>query len=156
MNLVIPIASTSKFFNIEDYGFPQPLIEIAGKPIIQHVIENLCTNYHFNNIIFIVKQDDCSKYHIDNTLKLLSPVLPIVLKLRSDTQGALCSVLLSIEYINNNDALMIANADQIFDGGISDYLKAFSISQLDAACLTLVGRSHRSYSAGCRCPFQER
>ena len=136
MNLVIPIASTSKFFNIEDYGFPQPLIEIAGKSIIQHVIENLCRNHLFNKIIFIVKQDDCSKYHLDNTLNLLSPISPIILKLRSDTQGALCSVLFGIEHINNNDLLVIANADQILDGGISDYLKTFTVSQFDAACLT--------------------
>ena len=136
MNLVIPIASTSKFFNVEDYGFPQPLIEIAGKPMIQHVIENLCTDLNFKKIIFIVKQDDCLKYHLDNTLNLLSPISTIVLKLRSDTQGALCSVLFAIEHIDNSDGLVIANADQIFDGGISDYLKAFTASQFDAACLT--------------------
>ncbi len=136
MNLVIPIASNSKFFNIEEYGYPKPLIEIMGKPMIQHVIENLTRETEFKKIIFIVKQDECDKYHLDNTLSLLSPCKPEIVKLRSDTQGALCSVLLAIEYINHAEPLVISNADQVFDAGISYQLKDFVNSGLDAACLT--------------------
>jgi dTDP-glucose pyrophosphorylase len=136
MNLVIPIASNSKFFSIEEYGYPKPLIEIMGKPMIQHVIENLTAATQFKKIIFIVKQEECDKYHLDNTLNLLSPLKPQIIKLRSDTQGAICSVLLAIEHINHDEPLIISNADQIFDGGISGYLKVFSESHLDAACLT--------------------
>lgn len=136
MNLVIPIASNSKFFSIEEYGYPKPLIEIIGKPMIQHVIENLTQDTDFKKVIFIVKQDECDKYHLDNTLNLLSPIKPEIIKLRSDTQGALCSVLLAVEHINHAEPLVIANADQIFDGGIGGYLKEFGSSNLDAACLS--------------------
>ena len=136
MNLVIPIASNSKFFSIEEYGYPKPLIEIMGKPMIQHVIQNLTQGTQFKKIIFIVKQDECDKFHLDNTLNLLSPIKPEIVKLRSDTQGALCSVLLAVEHINHAEPLVISNADQIFDEGISDYLEKFLVSHLDAACLT--------------------
>jgi dTDP-glucose pyrophosphorylase len=136
MNLVIPIASNSKFFSIEEYGYPKPLIEIIGKPMIQHVIENLTQDTDFKKVIFIVKQDECDKYHLDNTLNLLSPIKPEIIKLRSDTQGALCSVLLAVEHINHAEPLVIANADQIFDGGIGGYLKKFRSSNMDAACLS--------------------
>lgn len=136
MNLVIPIASNSKFFTIEEYGYPKPLIEIAGKPMIEHVINNLSQGVDFKKIIFIVKQDECDKYHLDNTLNLLSPIKPEIIKLRADTQGALCSVLLAIEHINQAEPLVIANADQLFDDGISALIKKFMASDLDAACLT--------------------
>lgn len=136
MNLVIPIASSPKFFSIEEYGYPKPLIEIMGKPMIQHVIENLTHNVDLKSLIFIVNQDDCDKFHLDNTLNLLSPIKPKIIKLRSDTRGALCSVLLAVEHINDAELLVIANADQIFDGGIGNQLKQFSNSDLDAACLT--------------------
>ena len=136
MNLVIPMASNSKFFSIEEYGYPKPLIEIAGKPMIEHVINNLTQGVDFKKIIFIVKQDECDKYHLDNTLNLLTPIKPEIIKLRADTQGALCSVLLAIEYINQIEPLVIANADQLFDDGISAPIKKFMASDLDAACLT--------------------
>jgi len=136
MNLVIPIASNSKFFSIEDYGYPKPLIEIAGKPMIEHVISNLTQGVKFKKIIFIVKQEECDKYHLDNTLNLLSPIKPEIIRLRSDTQGALCSVLLAIDHIDLEEPLVISNADQLFDGGISSSIKQFMVSDLDAACLT--------------------
>jgi dTDP-glucose pyrophosphorylase len=136
MNLVIPIASNSRFFNIDEYGYPKPLIEINGKPMIQHVIENLTHKVRFNKIIFIVKQDECDKYHLDNTLNLLSPIVPDIIKLRSDTQGALCSVLLAVKHINNEEPLVISNADQLFDGGIESQLYNFIHGNFDAACLT--------------------
>ena len=136
MNLVIPIASNSKFFNLEDYGYPKPLIEIMGKPMIQRVIENITEGNKFDKIIFIIKQEDSDKYHLDNTLRLLSPSKTEIIKLRTDTQGALCSVLLAIEHINNSEPLIISNADQIFLGGLSEYFIKFNDSDFEAACLT--------------------
>lgn len=136
MNLVIPIASISKFFSLEEYGYPKPLVEIAGVPMIEHVIKNITYGNSFKNIIFIVKQDECDQYHLDDTLSMLSPIKPEIIKLRSDTQGALCSVLLAIDYINNDEPLLISNADQIFERGFSDQINLFLASELDAACIT--------------------
>ncbi len=136
MNLVIPIASSSKFFSLEEYGYPKPLIEILGKPMIEHVIKNISHGNSFKKIIFIVKQDDCDRFHLDSTLNLLSPSKPEIIKLRADTEGALCSVLLAVDHISRDEPLLISNADQIFDQGIANYLKYFNAGYLDAACLT--------------------
>jgi len=136
MNLVIPIASSSEFFSPEEYGYPKALIEIMGLPMIEHFIKNITHGNSFKKIIFIVKQDDCDRFHLDNTLNLLCPIEPEIIKLRADTQGALCSVLLAVDYINRDEPLLISNADQIFDQGIADHLQRFGASDLDAACLT--------------------
>lgn len=136
MNLIIPIASSSKFFNLEDYGYPKPLVEVMGKPMIQYVIENITQGIQFKKITFVVKQDDCHKYHLDNILNLLSPIKPVIVKLRADTQGALCSVLLAVEHISHDEPLVISNADQTFDGGISNQYEKFISEGADAACIT--------------------
>jgi dTDP-glucose pyrophosphorylase len=136
MNLVIPIASSSKFFNTEEYGYPKPLIEILGRPMIELVIENLTKDVQYKKIIFILRQEDCEKYHLDNTLKLLCPHPPEIIKLQGETQGALCSVLLAVDLIVGHEMLVIANADQIFDGGTSSFLSQFISSNLEAGCIT--------------------
>jgi dTDP-glucose pyrophosphorylase len=136
MNLVIPVASNSQFFTLAEYGYPKPLVEIMGTPMIEHVIKNINHGNSFEKIIFIVQQDECDRFHLDSTLNLLSPIKPEIIKLRADTQGALCSVLLAVEHINKDEPLLISNADQIFDEGVADYLQRFTASNLDAACLT--------------------
>ena len=136
MNLLIPIASSSKFFHTEDYGYPKPLIEILGRPMIELVIENLTKDVQYKKIIFILRQEDCEKYHLDDTLKLLCPSPPEVIKLQGETQGALCSVLLAVDLILNDEMVVIANADQIFDGGVSNFLDQFISSKLEAGCIT--------------------
>ena len=41
MQVLIPISSRSSFFPDEDYFFPKPLIEVAGRPMIELVITHL-------------------------------------------------------------------------------------------------------------------
>lgn len=136
MNLLLPISAHSKFFDINEYCYPPPLIEVMGRPIIQHVVENITSNLLINKIIYIVKQNECEAFNLDSTLNLLSPIKSEIIKLRGDTRGALCSTLLAIAHINNAEALFIANADQIFRQSIVEYVENFLKSQFDAACLT--------------------
>ena len=105
--------------------------------MIQQVIENLTYGIEFSKIIFVVRQEYCDKYHLDKTLTLLSPVRPEIIRLRADTQGALCSALLAIEHINADVPLLISNADQIFEFGIANQVAIFLSSELAAACLTM-------------------
>ena len=45
-------------------------------------------------------------------------------------------MLLAIDHIDRSEPLVISNADQLFDGGISVPINQFLASNLDAACLT--------------------
>ena len=56
--LVIPMSGAGSRFIAAGYDLPKPLIEIAGKPIIQHVLE-MYPNWE--EILFIVNSD-----HIDD------------------------------------------------------------------------------------------
>jgi hypothetical protein len=75
--------------------------------MIEYVIADVTQGIYFSKIIFIVRQDECQKFHLDDTLNLLSPIKPQIIQLQSDTGGALCSVLLAIEHINNDESLML-------------------------------------------------
>lgn len=136
MNLVIPIGSKSRFFSAEEYGYPKSLIEINQIPMIQHVVENLTKDINFKNIIFIIRREESDYFHMDSTLRLISPIDPAIVKLNYETSGALCSVLLSIDQIDNQMPLIISNSDQVFDGGVAEYVKKFLIDKFDAACIT--------------------
>src|SRR5688572_30725770 len=114
LKIIIPLAGSSELFTNSGYFYPKPLIEINGTPMIQHVIENIESISVPCQFIFIIKEKEAVKYHLDNTLRLLSPGCEII-RLKRDTMGGLCSVLMAIEKIDDNDNLIILNGDQIIE-----------------------------------------
>ena len=122
LNILIPLGGSSAFFNGENYLFPKPLIEIIGKSMIQHVVENLNQIAVEKKYIFVVKSDDCDKYHLHNVLKLLTDGQCEIVRLAGETKGATCSALMAIDWIDTDDPLIIANADQIIDADLNEIL----------------------------------
>lgn len=136
LNILIPLGSASQFFENSIYVYPKPLIEISGKPMIQHVVENLLTINLKKRFIFVVRDEDCARYHLDSTLRLLVKEGIEILKIQRETRGAACSALLATEFIANDQPLVICNGDQIFDLNLNEPIKSIRDDQVDAACLS--------------------
>ena len=122
LNIVIPMAGRGSRFADAGYQDPKPLIRVDGVEMKRLVIGNLkpaCVH----RFIFVCLQEHIEKYHVDKKLAEWCPGC-IVVPVKQVTEGAACTVLLAEEYINSNEALMIANSDQWVDIDINEYLKA--------------------------------
>ncbi len=128
------MAGQSHFFSENEYKFPVPLIEIDNQTIIERVITNLSTAADNINYIFVVNAEHCKKYHLDNTLKIITKNKCQIIQVDSKTKGAACSVLIAIDYIENNQKLIISNNDQILNVNISTYINQFDSA--DAGVVT--------------------
>ncbi len=121
INIVIPMSGTGGSFIQAGYTFPKPLIDINGKPMIQLVAENL-TPKTDHNFIFVYKKE-YDKYSMNqifhNITKNSFTAIPLIVP----TQGALCSVLNAVDYINNDEELIIANADQLIETDINKFIE---------------------------------
>jgi len=137
LNILIPIAGKSSFFNEVEYQFPKPLIEIKGKSMIEMVIKNLETIKEDKKFIFIIKSQECDKYHIDLVLKLLVGGRCEIIKLGNDTKGAACSSLMAIEHIDNDEELLICNGDQILEQNFNEILNTFRRGKTDAGVICI-------------------
>jgi len=136
LNILVPLGSQSVFFETAEFPFPKPLAEVAGQPMIQRVIENLSHIRDPKRFIFVLRQEDCMRHHLDSTVRLLAGPDCVILKLMQATQGAACSALLAVDHIDNEDPLLIVNGDQIFDCDLNDFVQRFKALQADAGCLT--------------------
>jgi HAD superfamily hydrolase (TIGR01509 family) len=132
MNVLIPMAGLGSRFKSAGYTFPKPLIDVAGKPMIQTVVENLNIKA---NYIFIVQKSHYEEYYLQNMLNLIVPGCKIV-QVNSLTEGAACTTLLAKEYINNDKPLVIANSDQFIEWDSTDFMYSMSAGRSDAGIVT--------------------
>jgi dTDP-glucose pyrophosphorylase len=135
IKIIIPLGGSSELFASAGYFYPKPLIEVKGKPMIELVLENPMNIDQEKHFIFIVKEDDCNKFHLDNTLKILCPGSSII-RLKNDTRGGLCSVLMAIDEIDPNDSLLILNGDQLIDHNLIEILNFWENLKVDAGLVT--------------------
>lgn len=137
LNILLPMAGISPLANELGYPYPSPLVEICGVPLIQRVVENLQELDNDLCIIAVLRSEDCRRFHLDSTIKLLAGSNTQILSFQNETAGALCSALMAIEHINNDKPLMIANTDQFFDSGIlHSLMQQIEVIDPDAACPT--------------------
>jgi dTDP-glucose pyrophosphorylase len=134
INILIPMAGKSLYFPESEFPFPKPLIEIGKKTMIEHVIENLTTVGKDIQFIFVLSSADCRKFHLDSTLNIITNHQCQIVRLNNETKGAACSALMAINHIGNEDPLIIANADQLFDDSLSDLIA--QLAQADAGVVT--------------------
>lgn len=127
INILIPIAGKNKFFPEDEYPFPKPLVEFNGKTMVEHTIDNF-SSIKEKQFIFIVSNGDCKKYHLDNTLNILTDYKCQIIRLSKETKGAACSAMMAVESINNDMPLIISNVDQLFDLDLKEVINAFNNS----------------------------
>lgn len=145
LNIVVPIAGAGSKFREAGYTFPKPLIDVGGKPMIQLVIENLKLKTP-HKYIFICLEEHYNKYSLREIFKNATQDNYETIVLHGSTQGAACTVLAAIDYINNEDNLIIANSDQIIDADLDEFISyALSDSITEGAIITFPA-SHPKWS----------
>lgn len=117
------------------YTFPKPLIDINGEPMIQLCLENLTPKID-HKFILIPKKEHYDKFSMHQIFNNAAKGNFISIPLTTPTQGAACSVLNAIDYINNEDDLIIANADQVIDVDINEFVHFARQSKADGVIMT--------------------
>lgn len=132
INIVIPMAGAGSRFAKAGYAKPKPFIDVLGKPMICHVLDNL----NIANAKFILlaraehyKDEQETVSWIKNNYNAEFVLIDNL------TEGAACTVLHAHRLINNGIPLLIANSDQIVDMNIEEYIKDSEKRGLDGSVL---------------------
>jgi NDP-sugar pyrophosphorylase family protein len=135
LNIVLPIAGRGSRFAVAGYTQPKPLIPVHGAPMIAAVVRNVRPQRP-HRFIFVALAEHLEHAGMRQALEAAAPGCVIV-PVEHVTQGAACTVLLARDYIDNNDALMLANSDQWVDLDIDDYLAAMDRQYADGLIMTM-------------------
>jgi len=132
MNILLLDAGASDF-NQNDGGYPLCLTEIDGVPLIEHQANQALVS-GAKRFVVVMLETEIKKYHLDHVVSLLSDKA-ILVAVPGNTAGAACSALMAIEYINDEE-LLILNGNELLDMDFSEVLQTFRDKKLDAGVVS--------------------
>jgi NDP-sugar pyrophosphorylase family protein len=134
LNIVMPMAGLGSRFREAGFEIPKPLIDVRGRPMYAWATESLPLEYS-SRLIFILLASQpefpCLQRDIETRYAAHRPV---VLSVPELTAGQAITVLRAKELINNDEPLLIHNADTAFEAD-RDWTKKASSENLDGALL---------------------
>ncbi len=138
------MAGRGSRFKDAGYAFPKPLIEIKSKTMIEVVVNNLRPKCN-HRFIFICQKEHYDKYDFFNVLKNATRNKFEVIQIDGITEGAACTVLTAMRFINDDNDLLIANSDQFVETNIDAFIKHGQQKSCDGLIMTFPS-SHPKWS----------
>jgi dTDP-glucose pyrophosphorylase len=120
------MAGEGSRFKDAGYKTPKPLINVLGKPMFVWALSSLPLELA-DLLVFLCLQEHLDNWPLERQIKgrydksLIIPVSQV-------TEGQACTVLLAREYINNEDGLIIHNADTYFQSSLEETLESLEPS----------------------------
>lgn len=129
------MAGLGSRFKQAGYELPKPFIDVLGKPMITHVLDNL----KVPDCNFILIHQEAHRPYFELCGRdFLDKYKATLVSIEGLTQGSACTVLAAHRLIHNSTPIVIANSDQYIDGGITDFVKDATTRNLDGSILTFI------------------
>lgn len=134
MNIVLAMAGRGARFRDAGWSIPKPLIEVLGEPMYSWALKGLPLDLA-DRVILIVSEELNTDDEFNREVRERYRHLPLIIRSTPPTQGQVCTVLVARDLIDNDEALLIFNADThqqsselrdlIFDPEIDGSLSVF-------------------------------
>jgi len=118
MKAIIPVAGIGTRLRPHTHTQPKALIPVAGKPILAHIVDSL-TDAGFKDFVFIIGYlgEKIQSYVEDNYKHLNCTFVTQTVR-----EGIGHALWIAKEHIENEDELLIALGDTVFDMNMKDYM----------------------------------
>ena len=111
MNIVMPMAGRGHRFVEAGIDVPKPLIDVRGRPMYAWATDGLPLD-EANRLIFICLAEHLADRALETDIRSrYGSRRPVIVALDEVTQGQACTVLTARKWIDNDEPLLIFNAD---------------------------------------------
>lgn len=131
VNIVIPAAGEGSRFAEAGYTTPKPFIDVLGKPMLQHVIENVTVRN--SRVSVLLRADHLAQN--DETVGILRKRNIAITTVDKLTEGTACTLLLARKEFDVPHPLLVANSDQLVDFDCQDFVDDARRRRLDGSIL---------------------
>ena len=121
MLLIIPMAGRGSRFSDVGYTIPKPLIEVAGKPMLNHAFQSV-KNVDYRKLVFIALREHEEQFHVRKLIhEQITPEFELIL-IDEITEGQLCTVLKGTHLLESGESILIAASDSYIESDIANEL----------------------------------
>ncbi|MBF0239358.1 MAG: glycosyltransferase family 2 protein [SAR324 cluster bacterium] len=135
MNVIIPMSGIGKRFIEAGYTEPKPLIEVEGKPIIQHIVERFSPEDHF---IFICNQDHLRETPMMDVLRSIAPQGDII-GIAPHKLGPVHAVMQVKERIDDDQPCIVNYCDFSWRWDYADFKSTVMVNHCDGCVVCYKG-----------------
>ncbi len=135
MKIVIPMAGMGFRFVNAGYQTPKPLIEIEGKPMIEHIINMFPGETDF---VFICNSEHLAQTPMQEVLERVAPFCKIV-EVASHKLGPVYSVLQAKDFINDQEPVIVSYCDCAVFWDYEEFKQEMQDSQCQACSVRFKG-----------------
>lgn len=131
VNVIIPAAGEGSRFAKAGWKKPKPFIDVEGRPMLNHVIENVAPDGARVTILL-------RKKHIEEhptVTQAFDNAGINTVSVDKLTEGTACTVLLARKVYDSDNPMMVANSDQLVDFSVTDYINDCIDRNLDGSIL---------------------
>lgn len=141
MKIMFLMGGTDSHMNKEDY--PLYLTEINKQMILEKRLHD-CLPLEPTQFLFCVKAEDIQRFRVKEVITQIlsnSTVIPI----HSQTKGSVCTALLGLEHIDNEEELLLLAVDDFVDDDLKGIVDYFRQNLCDAGVVSFTS-VHPRYS----------
>ena len=131
MRVIIPAAGEGARFRLAGYQKPKPFVDVAGRPMIEHVIRNVAPR-QANVHVLLRKQHIESEPGAVGSMRTRGYVVHEVDRL---TEGTACTLLLARAAFDDDKPVLVANSDQVVDFSVDAFVRDCLDRNLDGSIL---------------------
>jgi len=135
MQVVIPMAGSGDRFLRAGYAAPKPLLDIAGKPLIERLLTKFPAEWRF---VFIVNEDQLQKTSLAEVLRALRPHAEIA-AIQTHKKGPVFTLLQGASVIADDMPTLVNYCDFSFSWDVGDFTDFVSARKADGAILCYRG-----------------
>ncbi len=131
VNVIIPAAGEGTRFANAAWKKPKPFIDVAGEPMLTHVVRNVSP---LGGKTSVLLRRDHADGHPGIVQTLETDGIRIIPVDRL-TEGTASTVLLARDVFDNENPMMVANSDQLVDFDVTDFVRDCLARGLDGSIL---------------------
>jgi NDP-sugar pyrophosphorylase family protein len=131
VRVVIPAAGEGTRFRNAGYARPKPFIDVLGRPMIEHVIQNVAPR-HAHVHVLLRKEHIASELAAVESMRTRGHVIHEVNRL---TEGTACTLLLARAAFDDDQPVLVANSDQYVDFSTDAFVRDCLDRNLDGSIL---------------------